>query len=171
MLLDRDRSPGTPTDALVSMLQNTAPQHRVRHGTHPVKAELAQPFLIAFLQAVGEGLGEAQEPSECYTVEGDIVTPAAAGAAAGLGIPVAAVFLGNTAVTVADLKAAPHWLEGADEATYRATAAWVVERSAALRAACSATGQVYIEMGVGRSKALEQAYTALTAAASWPSRI
>ncbi|MFF3323676.1 hypothetical protein [Streptomyces sp. NPDC002889] len=161
MLLDRDRIPGCSTDTLVSMLQNAAPHHGVRHGTHPDKAELAQPFLIEFLRAVADGIGEEPEPSECYVVEGDIVTPAVAAAAAGLGLPVAAVFLGNTTLTVDDLRIAPHWLEGADDATYCRTAAWITERSAIVRDACVPTGQVYIEMGGNHTEGLERAYAAL----------
>ncbi|MEV0374729.1 hypothetical protein AB0I10_33945 [Streptomyces sp. NPDC050636] len=161
MLLDRDRIPGCSTDALVSMLQNAAPHHGVRHGTHPDKADLAQPFLIEFLRAVADGIGEEPEPSECYVVEGDIVTPAVVAAAAGFGLPVAAVFLGNTALTADDLRIAPHWLEGADDATYCRTAAWITERSAIVRDACVPTGQVYIEMGGGHTEGLERAYAAL----------
>ncbi|WP_314251763.1 hypothetical protein [Streptomyces sp. DSM 40907] len=45
MLLEREGLPGCPTDALVSMLQRAAPEHGVRHGTHPDKAVLARcPF-------------------------------------------------------------------------------------------------------------------------------
>ncbi|MBB4887207.1 hypothetical protein [Streptomyces netropsis] len=41
MVLERAGIPGCPTDTLVSMLQNAAPQRGVRHGTHPDKAALA----------------------------------------------------------------------------------------------------------------------------------
>ncbi|MGW0519463.1 hypothetical protein [Crossiella sp. NPDC003009] len=160
MLLERDGFPGCPTDALVSMLQHAAPQHGVRHGTHPDKAEAAQPFLIEFLRALADGLDES-DPLDGYVVEGDIVTPAAATAAAALGLPVAAVFLGNSALTEAGLRAAPDWLDGADDAAYHRIATWVVDRSHALRAACAAEGHHYVELGAGFEQGLERAYSVL----------
>ncbi|MFI1301883.1 hypothetical protein [Streptomyces sioyaensis] len=85
MLLEREGLPGCPTDALVSMLQRAAPEHGVRHGTHPDKAVPAQPFLIEFIRAAAEALDDS-DPQDGYVVEGDIGTPAAATAAAGLGV-------------------------------------------------------------------------------------
>ncbi|MEJ8640435.1 hypothetical protein WKI68_01310 [Streptomyces sp. MS1.HAVA.3] len=61
MLLEREGLPGCPTDALVSMLQRAAPEHGVRHGTHPDKAALAQPFLVEFIRAAAEAL-DASDP-------------------------------------------------------------------------------------------------------------
>ncbi|MGW6979233.1 hypothetical protein ACWGE1_07270 [Streptomyces sp. NPDC054932] len=159
MLLEREGLPGCPTDALVSMLQRAAPEHGVRHGTHPDKAALAQPFLIEFIRAAAEALDDS-DPEDGYVVEGDIVTPAAT-AAAGLGIPLTSVFLGNTELTPEHLRAAPDWLEGSDDTTYREIAAWVRERSAALREACTAGGHVYVELGNGYEQGIERAYSAL----------
>ncbi|MEU3989775.1 hypothetical protein [Streptomyces platensis] len=59
MLLERSGLPGCPTDALVSMLQRAAPEHGVRHGTHPDKAVPAQPFLIEFIRAAAEALDDS----------------------------------------------------------------------------------------------------------------
>ncbi|MCX5276902.1 hypothetical protein [Streptomyces virginiae] len=160
MLLEREGLPGCPTDALVSMLQGAAPEHGVRHGTHPDKAVLAQPFLIEFIRAAAEAL-DASDPQDGYVVEGDIVTPAAATAAAALGIPLTSVFLGNTKLTPANLRATPDWFADADDTTYREIAAWVRERSAALRAACTASGHVYVELGTGYTHGIEQAYSTL----------
>ncbi|MFB7372446.1 hypothetical protein ACFC0D_21665 [Streptomyces sp. NPDC056222] len=160
MLLERAGIPGCPTDTLVSMLQNAAPQHGVRHGTHPDKAAPAQPFLVEFLRAVADGL-DPSDPLDGYVVEGDIVTPAAATAAAAHGLPLATVFLGNTALTADDLRIAPDWLGGADEAAYEQVAAWVTEQSRTLRNACAAGGHVYIELGAGYEQGLERAYSVL----------
>ncbi|WP_328547725.1 hypothetical protein [Streptomyces platensis] len=160
MLLERAGIPGCPTDTLVSMLQNAAPQHGVRHGTHLDKAALAQPFLVEFLRAVADGLDET-DPLDGYVVEGDIVTPAAATAAAAHGLPLVAVFLGNTALTADDLRTAPDWLDGADEATYKQTAEWVTEQSRALRDACTAGCRMYVELGAGHEQGLQRAYSAL----------
>ncbi|MFE5718777.1 hypothetical protein [Streptomyces erythrochromogenes] len=160
MLLEREGLPGCPTDALVSMLQRAAPEHGVRHGTHPDKAVFAQPFLIEFIRAVAEALDDS-DPHDGYVIEGDIVTPVAATTAAGLGIPLASVFLGNTKLTTEDLRAAPDWLEAADDATYREIAAWVRDRSAVLRDACAASGHVYVELGTGHTQGIERAYAAL----------
>ena len=160
MLLDREGLPGCPTDALVSMLQRAAPEHGVRHGTHPDKAVPAQPFLIEFIRAAAEALDDS-DPQDGYVVEGDIVTPAAATAAAGLGLPVTAVFLGNTQLTPEDLRVVPDWLDGADDQTYQEIAAWVRDRSAALREVCAASGHVYVEVGTGYTQSLERAYSAL----------
>ncbi|MFD9518398.1 hypothetical protein [Streptomyces sp. NPDC059979] len=160
MLLERAGLPGCPTDVLVSMLERAAPEHGVRHGTHPDKAVLAEPFLVEFVRAAAEAL-DASDPRDDYVVEGDIVTPAAATAAAGLGIPLTAVFLGNTRLTPAHLRAAPDWLEGADDSTYREIAAWVRDRSAALRDACAAGGHVYVELGAGHAQGIERAYSTL----------
>ncbi|NLU70518.1 hypothetical protein [Streptomyces sp. HNM0574] len=158
MLLERDGVPGCPTDVWVSMPAQAAPELGVRHGTHAGKAESARPFLLEFLRAAADGLGE-EEP---YVVEGDVVTPEVVLAARESGLPVTAVFLGDTAMTADGLRISPEWLEGADEATYRRTAEWISGRSAALREACAATGQRYVETGHGRTAGLEHAYTALT---------
>ncbi|MFF1778540.1 hypothetical protein [Streptomyces virginiae] len=160
MMLEREGLPGCPTDALVSMLQRAAPEHGVRHGTHPDKAAFAQPFLIEFIRAAAEAL-DASDPQDGYVVEGDIVTPAAAATAAELGIPLTSIFLGNTKLTPENLRAAPEWLEDADDTTYREIAAWVRERSAALREACAASGHVYVELGTGYAQGIEQAYSTL----------
>ncbi|WP_328405119.1 hypothetical protein OHS70_37520 [Streptomyces sp. NBC_00390] len=160
MLLERDGIPGCPTDALVSMLQRAAPQHGVRHGTHPDKAVPAQPFLVEFIRATAESLDDS-DPLDGYVVEGDIVTPAAATAAAGLGMPLSCVFLGNAELTTEHLRAAPDWLDGADDTTYREIAAWVREQSTALREACAASGHVYVELGADYARGLERAYSTL----------
>ncbi|MFE5520710.1 hypothetical protein ACFQ9Q_23740 [Streptomyces virginiae] len=157
MLLEREGLPGCPTDVLVSMLQRAAPEHGVRHGTHPDKAVLAQPFLIEFIRAAAEAL-DASDPQDGYVVEGAIVTPAAATAAAALGIPLTSVFLGNTKLTPENLRVAPDWLADADDTTYREIAAWVRERSAE---ACTASGHVYVELGTGYTHGIEQAYSTL----------
>ncbi|WP_432097409.1 hypothetical protein [Streptomyces sp. bgisy100] len=160
MFLERAGIPGCPTDVLVSMLQNAAPQHGVRHGTHLDKAASAQPFLVEFLRAVADGLDES-DPLDGYVVEGDIVTPAAATAAAAHGLRLVSVFLGNTGLTVDDLRIAPDWLDGADEAAYQRMAAWVTEQSRALRDACTAGGHMYVEMRAGYEQGLQRAYSAL----------
>lgn len=160
MLLEREGLPGCPTDALVSMLQRAAPEHGVRHGTHPDKAVPAQPFLLEFIRAAAEALDDS-DPQDGYVVEGDIVTPATATAAADLGLPLTSVFLGNTKLTPEHLRAAPDWLEGADDTTYRETAAWVRDQSTALREACVAGGHVYVELGTGYTQGLERAYSTL----------
>ncbi|WP_328740961.1 ATP-binding protein [Streptomyces erythrochromogenes] len=160
MLLEREGLPGCPTDALVSMLQHAAPEHGVRHGTHPDKAVFAQPFLIEFIRAVAEALDDS-DPHDGYVIEGDIVTPVAATTAAELGIPLTSVFLGNTKLSPEHLRAAPDWLEAADDTTYREIAAWVRDRSSALREACAASGHVYVELGTGYAQGIERAYAAL----------
>lgn len=160
MLLERDGIPGCPTDALVSMLQRAAPEHGVRHGTHADKALRAQPFLVEFIRATAESL-DVSDPADGYVVEGDIVTPAAATIAAGIGAPLACVFLGNTELTADDLRAAPDWLDGADDAIYEEMAAWVRQRSTALREACAASGHIYVEMNSGYAQGLEEAYSTL----------
>ncbi|UQA90908.1 hypothetical protein [Streptomyces halobius] len=121
---------------------------------------MAQPFLVAFLRAVADGLDES-DPLDGYAVEGDIVTPAAATAAAAHGLPLVSVFLGNTALTADELRAAPDWLDGADDATYQQIAAWVTERSRALRDACTAAGHRYVELGAGYEQGPERAYSVL----------
>lgn len=162
MLLERAGLPGCPTDALVSMLQRAAPEHGVRHGTHADKAESAQPFLVEFIRAAAQAL-DGSDPEDGYVVEGDIVTPAAAVAAADLGVPLTSVFLGNTKLTCAHLRTVPGWLEGADDITYREIAAWARDQSTALREACEASGHVYVELGAGYRQGLERAYSALVA--------
>ncbi len=161
MLLERDGIPGCPTDALVSMLGQVAPQHGVRHGMHLDKAELAQPFVLAFLEAIAEGLDQETDPPDCYVLEGDVVTPAVAGSATARGLPVTAVFLGNTTITVEALRTAPHWLDGADDSTYREVASWIGEQSVMLRDACAAAALPYVDLSKGFESGLEDAYTTL----------
>ncbi|GAA5076750.1 hypothetical protein [Nocardia iowensis] len=161
MLLERDGIPGCPTDALVSMLGQAAPEHGVRHGMHPDKAESARPFLLAFLEAIADGLDHESDPPDCYAVEGDVVTPAVVGSAAALGLPVAAVFVGNTGMTPELLRTAPHWLDGEDDATYRQVASWIREQSAALRDTCAAAGLPYVDLSTGFDTGLEDAYATL----------
>ncbi|MEU5973452.1 hypothetical protein [Streptomyces sp. NPDC047315] len=162
MLLERAGLPNLPTDTLVSMLQHAAPEHGVRHGDHPDKAVPAQPFLHAFLRAVAESL-DATDPADGYVVEGDVVTPATAAALAADGIPATAVFLGSTTLTADLLSAAPDdWLAGSPAAEYERTAAWIRERSIALRTECESAGHVFVDTGRAHQEALEFAYEALT---------
>lgn len=58
-----------------------------------------QPFLVEFIRATAESLDDS-DPLDGYVVEGYIVTPAAATAAAGLGMPLGCVFLGGNHGTV-----------------------------------------------------------------------
>ncbi|MEU9604817.1 hypothetical protein [Streptomyces sp. NPDC048057] len=162
MLLERAGLPNVPTDALVSMLQHAAPEHGVRHGDHPDKAVPAQPFLHAFLRAVADGLDPA-DPTDGYVVEGDVVTPATVAALAAEQIPATAVFLGSTTLTAAHLSAAADdWLTGSPAAEYERTAAWIRERSTALRTQCETAGHVFVDTGHAHEEALEFAYEALT---------
>jgi hypothetical protein len=160
MLLERDGLPYCPTDALVSMLQQAAPALGVRHGEHDNKAALARPFVVEFLRAVADGI-DPDDPDDSYVVEGDVVTPEAVTAAGALGLALAAVFLGNTALTPDDLRHELHWLEGADDSVLEDTAAWIRSRSAALRADCS-DRHLYVDVGVhGYPEGLERAYRLL----------
>lgn len=162
ILLERAGLPYLPTDTLVTMLQETAPEYGVRHGAHPDKAGPAQPFLLAFLTAVAASLDPA-DPADGYTVEGDVITPATATALAAAGIPCTAVFLGNTGLTPALLRAAPDdWLAGSPPEAYERTATLVRERSATLRAECERSGQIYVDTGRNHEEALEFAYDSLT---------
>jgi hypothetical protein len=94
-------------------------------------------------------------------LEGDVVTPALAAEAARRGGEVRAVFLGNTSLTISDLRIAPHWLQDADDAEYARIRNWVIRQSTALRRACEQSGSCYIDMGQGREQGLQAARTAL----------
>ncbi|MFI6286993.1 hypothetical protein ACIBCM_19960 [Streptomyces sp. NPDC051018] len=162
MLLERAGLPQVPTDALVSMLQHAAPEYGVRHGDHPDKAVPAQPFLLAFLTAIDESL-HPDDPADGYAVEGDVITPETATALTAAGIPFTAAFLGNTALTADLLRAAPDdWLKGEPDAAYERTAAWIRDRSTALRTTCERTGHIYVDTGRNHEEALEFAYDSLT---------
>ncbi|WP_445394831.1 hypothetical protein ACSMX9_16230 [Streptomyces sp. LE64] len=148
LLLERDGLPHCPTDALVSMLQHAAPALGVRHGEHASKAAAALPFLVEFLRAIADGV-DHDDPLDGYVVEGDVITLDAVAAARAAGLPVAPVFLGDTTLTAERLRLDPQWLEGAPDAVYRDTAAWVRDRSTALRDACLAAGAPFVDLGDG----------------------
>ncbi|MFD5557563.1 hypothetical protein ACFWIA_27450 [Streptomyces sp. NPDC127068] len=158
MLGERDGLPHCPADALVSMLQHAAPALGVRHGEHDRKAAAARPFLVEFVRAIGDGV-DHDDPWDGYVVEGDVVTPGALAEIRAAGLPVSAVFLGNTALPAAELRRDPQWLTGADPATYEAVAARVRDRSRALGEACERSGDPFVDLGtVGFGAGLERAY-------------
>ncbi|MCF3172740.1 hypothetical protein IPZ61_05335 [Streptomyces sioyaensis] len=97
-------------------------------GTVRTRTRQCPPSLIEFIRAAAEALDDS-DPQDGYVVEGDIVTPAAARAAAGLGLPLTSVFLGNTKLTAEHLRAAPDRLDGADDTTYREIGARVRDQS------------------------------------------
>ncbi len=123
MLLDRAGLPGCPPDSLVSMCSALPPSTAC--GMAASGQGRARPAGPGQLHPHGAEALDDSDPEDGYVVEGDIVTPAAATAAAGLGLPLTAVFLGNTKLTPEHLRAAPDWLEAADDATYGEIAAWV----------------------------------------------
>jgi hypothetical protein len=155
LVLERCSISGCGTDVLVNMLAEAAPELGVHHGSHPHKAQSAFRFLVEFLRPFSYTGGD-------YLLEGDVVTPDVAAEAAKIG-PVRAVFLGNTTLTVDELRIAPHWLADCDDAEYERTRDWVRARSAEMRSACQSAGYEYVEMGGDRDGGLETAYRALVA--------
>jgi hypothetical protein len=153
LILERRKISGCGTDILVNMLAEAAPELGVHHGSHPDKAQSAHRFLVEFLRPFSYTGGD-------YLLEGDVVTPDVAGEAAKIG-PVHAVFLGNTTLTIEELRIAPHWLADCDEAEYERTRDWARERSAEVRRTCEAAGYPYVETGGDRSGGLERAYRIL----------
>jgi hypothetical protein len=154
LILDRRKISGCGTDILVNMLAEAAPELGVHHGSHPDKAQSAFRFLVEFLRPFSHTGGD-------YLLEGDVVTPEVATEASKVG-PLRAVFLGNTTLTVEELRIAPHWLADCDDAEYERTRDWVRSRSAETRRLCQAAGYAYVEMGGDRNGELEKAYRSLT---------
>jgi hypothetical protein len=154
LILQRCKISGCGTDILVNMLAEAAPELGVHHGSHPNKAASAFRFLVEFLRPFSYTGGD-------YLLEGDVVTPDVAAEASRIG-PVRAVFLGNTELTVGELRIAPHWLADCDDAEFERTRDWVRARSAEMRRTCLAAGYEYVEMAGDRNGGLEKAYRALT---------
>jgi hypothetical protein len=154
VVLERCKISGCGTDILVNMLAEAAPELGVHHGSHPDKAQSAFRFQIEFLRPFSYTGGD-------YVLEGDVVTPDLAAAVSKIG-PVSAVFLGNTTLTVEELRIAPHWLADCDDAEFERTRDWVRARSGEVRRKSQAAGYEYVEMGGDRDGGLEKAYCALT---------
>lgn len=76
-----------------------------------------------------------------------------------------AVFLGNIALTLDDLRHAPDWLENSELAEYETVRREVVVRSERLRADCEELGFTYIEMTQDRDASFAAALKAL---GLWP---
>lgn len=146
--------PHCSTDMLVGMLEMAAPQLGVRHGFHADKSESVASLMIAFISSADEG-------NESYLIEGDVITPSLVSAVRSVVSSVRCVFIGNSALTVDDLRLFLDWLEGCSDAEYERTRREIVERSALLGAECGRTGLNYVDMANGWTKGLAEDLTAL----------
>lgn len=146
--------PYCSTDMIIGMLEVAAPQLGVRHGFHDGKAESMTGLLTHFVCCADIG-------NDAYLIEGDVVTPAFAELIAPQLSEMHAVFLGNSMLTLDDLRHAPDWLENSEPAEYETVQREVVARSLALKSECERLGQVYVEMGADRNAAFAAALKAL----------
>lgn len=146
--------PYCSTDMIIGMLEVAAPELGVRHGFHAGKADSMTGLLTHFVCCADIG-------NDAYLVEGDVVTPAFATLIAPQLSEMRAVFLGNTALTLDDLRHAPDWLEKSQAAEYEMVQREVVERSRRLRTECAELGQAYVEMSQDRNTAFAAALKAL----------
>lgn len=146
--------PYCSTDMIIGMLEVAAPELGVRHGFHPDKAQSVSGLLTHFVCCADIG-------NDAYLIEGDVITPGFAREIAPQVSGLSAVFLGNTAITLDDLRISPDWLESAGPEAYDTVRREVVERSHALRAECERLGCSYIEMGGDRDTAFAAAIKAL----------
>lgn len=115
------------------MLELGAPQLGVRHGFHADKASSMTGLLTHFACCADIG-------NDAYLIEGDVITPAFATLMAPQLSEMRAVFLGNTVLTVDDLRHAPDWLENSELANFDMVRREVVERSQRLLAECEQLG-------------------------------
>jgi hypothetical protein len=146
--------PYCSTDMIVGMLEVAAPELGVRHGFHAGKAESMTTLLTHFVCCADIG-------NDAYLIEGDVITPAFATLIAPQLSEMRAVFMGNTALTLDDLRHAPDWLENSAAAEYEMVQREVVERSRRLRAECAELGHAYVEMSQERDAAFAAALKAL----------
>lgn len=72
-----------------------------------------------------------------------------------------AVFLGNSALTLDDLRHAPDWLENSETAEYETVRHEIVARSQQLRTECEQLGYAYVEMSQDRNASFAAALKAL----------
>jgi hypothetical protein len=152
--LEEGGVPYCSTDMLVGMLEIAAPQLGVRHGFHADKASSMTELLIHFVCCADIG-------NDAYLIEGDVITPAFATLMAPRLSEMRAVFLGNTALTVDDLRHAPDWLENSETAEYETVRREVVERSQRLRSECEQLSHAYVEMSQDRHAGFATALRAL----------
>lgn len=146
--------PYCSTDMIVGMLEVAAPQLGVRHGFHAGKAESMAGLLTHFVCCADIG-------NDVYLVEGDVITPSFVRLITPQVSAVRSVFLGNTGLTVEDLRLSPDWLEASDASEYDHVRRQVVDRSRELRAQCDELGCTYIEMSGDRDAGFATALAAL----------
>lgn len=146
--------PYCSTDMIVGMLEIGAPELGVRHGFHADKADSMTGLLTHFVCCADIG-------NDVYLVEGDVITPSFVRLITPQVSAVRPVFLGNTSLTVEDLRISPDWLEASDAPEYDHVRRQVVERSRELRAQCDELGFLYVEMGGDRDTGFATAIDAL----------
>lgn len=146
--------PYCSTDMIVGMLEVAAPQLGVRHGFHAEKADSMTSLLTHFVCCADIG-------NDAYLIEGDVITPAFAELIAPQLSDMRAVFLGNSMLTLDDLRHTPDWLENSEAAEYEMVQREIVGRSRSLRSECERLGRVYVEMGGDRNAAFASALKAL----------
>ena len=146
--------PYCATDMIIGMLEVAAPGLGVRHGFHAGKADSMTGLLTHFVCCADIG-------NDAYLIEGDVVTPAFAKLIAPQVSELRAVFLGNSALTLDDLRHAPDWLESSETAEYEMVRREVVERSRQLQAECAQLGYAYVEMSGDRNAGFAAALAAL----------
>ncbi len=146
--------PYCSTDMIVGMLEVAAPELGVRHGFHADKASSMTGLLTHFVCCADIG-------NDAYLIEGDVITPAFAQLIAPQVSEMRAVFLGNSALTLDDLRHAPDWLENSETTEYEMVQREVVARSQRLRAECEQLGYAYVEMSQDRNASFATALKAL----------
>src|SRR5437868_12295090 len=132
--------PYCSTDMIVGMLEVAAPELGVCHGFHAGKVDSMTGLLTHFVRCADIG-------NDAYLIEGDVITPSFVKLIAPQVSGLSAVFLGNTSLTVEDLRLSPDWLEASDTVEYDHVRGQVVERSHELRASCAELDCIYVEMG------------------------
>jgi cytidylate kinase len=154
IVLEEAGIPYCSTDMIVGMLEVAAPELGVRHGFHADKANSMTGLLTHFVCCADIG-------NDAYLIEGDVITPAFAQLIAPQLSEMRAVFLGNSALTLDDLRHAPDWLENSETTEYEMVRREVVARSQRLRAECEQLGYAYVEMSQDRDASFAAALKAL----------
>lgn len=155
-LLERNKVPFFPTDALVHTLKNVAPSLGVSDELpYPEIGEKFFPFLEMLVKHVGFGVRD-------YCFEGEVLLPS---------FPerlkdykVRAVFLGNSRPKKDELLkfVGPNdWIGELSRERQEGLPAWIIKSSEFFKMECLKYRQHYIDLAEGYEKGMEKAYKLL----------
>lgn len=159
------RVAGSPTDAIVWMLQSAAPELGIGFPIVPENADAAIPFVIAHAQAL------SMRGARDLVVEGVAVLPRHVHrmeAAFPAGVECRAVFLGQEQATPASIAVGGGWAAQGDAEERSKWARQTREVSAVVRQECIDLGLPYFDVGADWGAALESALITLTGGADSP---